>query len=50
VIEVKTPIAKVQTAVGELWMKVAQLYPAHTLPCRFVNRVYQNPASEMQNQ
>ena len=42
-IEVKTPIAKVQTAIGELWMKIAQLYPARAAPCRFVNRIYQEP-------
>jgi len=42
VIEVKPPIAKIQTAIGEHWLKVKQLYPANTKPCRFVNGIYQD--------
>jgi len=40
VVEVKKPIAKVQTLVGERWFKIAQLYPKDTHHCQFVNGQY----------
>jgi hypothetical protein len=43
VIEVRRPIAKVQSMIGEVWLKVEQLYPAGKQQCRFVNGVYQDP-------
>jgi hypothetical protein len=43
VIEVKPPIARVQTMVGEVWLKVAQLFPKGKKACRFLNGVYQDP-------
>jgi hypothetical protein len=42
VIEVRRPIAKVQSMIGEVWLKVDQLYPKGTRNCRFVNGVYQD--------
>lgn len=42
VTEVRPPIAKVQTLVGERWLKTAQLYPQGRRNCRFVNGVYQD--------
>jgi hypothetical protein len=41
VIKVRRPIAKVQSMIGEVWLKVDQLYPKGTRDCRFVNGVYQ---------
>ena len=43
VIEVKDKVVKVQTAVGEYWLKRQQLYPADAKPCNFLNGVYQEP-------
>lgn len=43
VVEVKGPIAKVQTMVGEVWLKVDQLHRKGTQSCRFVNNVYVDP-------
>jgi hypothetical protein len=43
VIEVKPPIAKVQTMIGEMWFKIEQIYPKGGAKCRFVNGVYQDP-------
>ncbi|MEO6603932.1 MAG: tetratricopeptide repeat protein [Polyangiaceae bacterium] len=43
VIEVKPPIAKVQTMIGEVWLKVEQLYAPGKADCRFRNGVYQDP-------
>jgi len=43
VIEVKDKVIKVQTAVGEYWLKRNQLYPPDTKPCNFLNGVYQDP-------
>ncbi|WNG30891.1 hypothetical protein F0U62_47910 [Cystobacter fuscus] len=42
VIEVRRPIAKVQSMIGEVWLKVDQLYPKGTRDCRFVNGTYQD--------
>ena len=39
----KYPIAKLQTMIGETWLKVSQLYPKGTHDCRFSNGVYQDP-------
>ena len=41
VIEIKKSIAKIQTSEGEKWLKLAQIYPAGSADCRFVNGVYQ---------
>jgi hypothetical protein len=43
VVEVKPPIAKIQTADGEKWLKIAQVYPQGMAPCRFFNHVYVEP-------
>jgi TPR repeat protein len=43
VIEVKPPIAKIQTMAGERWLKIEQLYGEGDAPCRFINGVYQEP-------
>lgn len=44
VIEVKKPLVKAQTMIGEHWLKIEQLYPQGAANCRFVNGVYQEPA------
>lgn len=41
VIEVKAPLVKVQTAIGEKWFKVDQTFPAGQKRCTFINGVYQ---------
>jgi TPR repeat protein len=43
VIEVKPPIARIQTMIGEIWLKVEQLHPRGTQSCRFHNGVYVDP-------
>ncbi|MES1183119.1 MAG: hypothetical protein ABUL60_04855 [Myxococcales bacterium] len=43
VVEVRQPIAKIQTMIGERWLKTAQLYPKGAQDCRFVNGTYQDP-------
>lgn len=43
VIQVRPPIAQVQAMIGETWLKIAQLHPPGEKPCRFLNRVYQDP-------
>jgi TPR repeat protein len=43
IVEVKGPIAKVQTMIGEMWLKVDQLFPQGQESCRFRNGVYQDP-------
>lgn len=43
VVEVKRPVAKVQSMIGEVWLKVSQLYPKGAADCRFVNKVYVEP-------
>ena len=43
VVEVKRPIVKIQTQVGELWLKIDKTYPAGLAGCRIVNGVYQEP-------
>jgi hypothetical protein len=42
VIEVKAPLVKVQTVVGEKWFKTDRIYPAGQKNCTFVNGVYQD--------
>jgi len=43
VIEVKRPLVKIQTMVGEHWLKIVQTYPAGMASCNFINGVYQDP-------
>lgn len=43
VIEVKDAVVKLQTIVGEHWLKTSQIYPENAAPCRFFNNVYQAP-------
>jgi len=43
VLEVKPPIVKVQTVVGEKWFRAEQLYPAGKARCDFVNDQYVQP-------
>lgn len=42
VIEVKKPIVKIQTSIGERWLKINQVFPAGIAECRFINGVYQD--------
>lgn len=42
-VEVKKPVAKVQTMIGEHWLKIEQLYPENKAACRFINGAYQQP-------
>jgi len=42
VTEVKGPIVRVQSAIGEVWLKATQLYPEGARDCRFLNGVYQD--------
>jgi hypothetical protein len=42
VIEVRRPIAKVQSMIGEVWLKVDQLHPKGARNCQFVNGTYQD--------
>ncbi|VAW73819.1 hypothetical protein MNBD_GAMMA12-3695, partial [hydrothermal vent metagenome] len=46
VIEVKRPIAKIQTRIGERWLRINQLYPIEVgkmRTCQFVNGQYVVP-------
>lgn len=43
IIEVKEKVIKVQSPVGEYWLKRNQLYPPDVKPCNFMNGVYQEP-------
>lgn len=43
VIEIKRPIVKVQTVVGEKWFKVVQLFPKGEADCKFYNGRYIEP-------
>ncbi len=43
VVEVRDKVVKVQTQMGEHWLKRSQLYPPKTKPCNFLNGVYQTP-------
>jgi hypothetical protein len=44
-IEKKQSIAKIQTIVGEHWLRIDQLYPASAVACRFVNGRYVDPVA-----
>lgn len=44
VIEVKRPLIKIQTLIGEKWFKLEQLFPSNTRTCRFVNGIYSDPS------
>jgi len=41
VVEMKPPLAKVQTMIGEIWFRSEQLWPPGSKDCHFVNGVYQ---------
>jgi hypothetical protein len=43
VIEIKRPVIKIQTMVGERWFKVNQIYPKGETSCRFYNGEYVEP-------
>jgi hypothetical protein len=43
VIEVKKPLVKVQTTIGEKWFRTNQMYPPGGLACNFSNGLYQEP-------
>lgn len=43
VLAVKGPIAEVQAPIGQVWMKISQLYPAGLARCDFYNGSYQEP-------
>ena len=43
VVELKTPIVKLQTPAGEKWLKIAQVYRAGSAPCNFANGAYVEP-------
>lgn len=43
VIEIKKPLIKIQTMVGDKWFRPDQVYPPGEAGCRFVNGVYQEP-------
>lgn len=46
IIEVKQPLVKIQSIIGERWFKIEQIYPAHGAPCNFVNNKYQSLGSD----
>jgi hypothetical protein len=43
VIEIKSPVVKVQTMIGEKWFKVQQLFPKGEASCKFYNGEYVEP-------
>ena len=43
VIEVKKPLVKVQTTIGEKWFRSNQMYPPGGPTCNFSNGLYQEP-------
>ena len=43
VMEIKMPLIKIQTVVGDKWFKVDKIYPPGEANCRFVNGVYEEP-------
>jgi TPR repeat protein len=45
VIEVKKPLVKVQTSIGEKWFRSNQMFPPGGGACNFSNGLYQNPKS-----
>jgi hypothetical protein len=42
VVEMRPPLAKVQTMIGEMWFRSEQLWPPGTKDCHFLNGVYQD--------
>jgi hypothetical protein len=42
-IELRRPVAQIQTANGPHWLRVAQLFAPGEAPCRFLNGRYQDP-------
>lgn len=40
VVEVKKPLVKLQTMIGEYWLRIDQVYGAGDHDCRFVNGLY----------
>jgi len=46
VVEYKKPVIKLQTIVGEYWLRDDQIYPPLYAACRFVNNVYQEPINK----
>ncbi|MBI3775812.1 MAG: sel1 repeat family protein [Gammaproteobacteria bacterium] len=43
VVEVKSPIVKIQTKIGEHWIKIEQVYPPNSMSCDFANGAYKDP-------
>ena len=43
VIEIKKPLMKIQTMVGDKWFRADKIYPPGEANCRFVNGVYEEP-------
>jgi hypothetical protein len=43
VIEVRGPVAIVQTMIGKVGLRIDQLYPADLATCQFVNGLYEDP-------
>jgi len=42
VVEMRPPLAKVQTMIGEMWFRSEQLWPPGSKDCHFLNGVYQD--------
>lgn len=42
VVEIRQPLIKVQTAIGEKWFRLEQLKPPGSMSCNFLNGVYQD--------
>ncbi|VAW76832.1 hypothetical protein MNBD_GAMMA12-2586 [hydrothermal vent metagenome] len=43
VVAVNKPVAKLQTAMGEHWLRIDKLYPKRAMPCKFVDNKYIDP-------
>ncbi len=46
IVEFRPPIAKLQTSIGEHWLRVDQLHPPGVFTCRFLNGVYQDAKAQ----
>jgi hypothetical protein len=42
IVDLRAPLVKVQTIVGERWFRVEQIYPVGGAPCTFLNNTYQD--------
>jgi len=42
IIDLRQPLIKVQTKVGEKWFRLEQIYPVGGAPCTFLNNTYQD--------